>query len=214
VSLAPFVNRPLNFRKGWLGDLPLAHFDAGQHKIHGVPFEVLGGHSRKDCGAIVFRSMANKTGNSRVLPSRLRIPIGTRALSIYVLHGCGYSRFLASFARYDFFAGSKSLGSVPVVALGYPPHGCDAERFEKEAQKANIQDWWPDFPHVDFSNARRAPVVEGDAGDTNRHVFLYTLEWKNPFPGRKVTHMEIMSDPNQPTTLGVLAVSALTGSGK
>jgi len=209
VSLDPFVNRPLNFRKGWLGDLPLAHFAAGKHKIHGVPFQVLGGHSRKDCGAIVFRSMANKTGKARSLPSRVRVPIGTRALSIYILHGCGYSRFLAPFARYDFFAGSKRLGSVPLVALGYPPPGCDAEQFEREARKANIQDWWPDFPHIDFPDARRVPVMEVEAADANRHVFLYTLEWKNPFPRRKVTHMEITVDSGQPTTLGVVAVSFL-----
>lgn len=214
VSLKPFVNRPLNFRKGWLGDLPLANFFAGKHKIHGIPFDVLGGHSRVDCGAIVFRSTANKTGNSRALPTRLRIPIGSVALSVYVLHGCGFTRFLSPFARYEFFAGRTRLGSVPLVSLGYPPPGCEVRDFEKESTKANIQDWWQDFPHIDFPNARRAPVMEEDGGDANRHVYLYTLEWKNPFPGRRVSHMEITVDPGQPTTLGVLAISLLTPPAK
>lgn len=209
VDLAEFVNRPLNFRKGWLGDLPLTNFAIGRHKIHGVPFEVLGGHARGDCGVIVFRSTSNKTGNSRALPSRLRIPIETTAQAIYILHGCGYSRYLSPFAQYDFYAGRKHLGSVPLVSLGYPPPDGDTRNFEKEAMKANIQDWWSDFPHLDFPSAWRAPVLEGKTEYPDRNVYLYTLEWKNPFPGRTITHMEIAVDAEKPTTLGVLAISAL-----
>lgn len=209
VDLVEFVNRPLNFRKGWLGDLPLTNFATGRHKIHGVPFEVLGGHAREDCGAIVFRSTSNKTGNSRALPSQLRIPIEKTAQAIYILHGCGYSRYLSPFAQYDFYAGRKLLGSMPLVSLGYPPPDGDTRNFEKEAMKANIQDWWPDFPHLDFPSAWRAPVIEGKTEYPDRNVYLYTLEWKNPSPGRKITHMEITVDAEKPTTLGVLAVSAL-----
>ncbi len=209
VNLVEFVNRPLNFRKGWLGDLPLTNFATGRHKIHGVPFEVLGGHAREDCGAIVFRSTSNKTGNSRVLPSRLRIPIETTAQAIYILHGCGYSRYLSPFAQYDFYAGRKHVGSVPLVSLGYPPPDGDTRNFAKEAMKANIQDWWSDFPHLDFPSAWRAPVVEGKTEYLDRNVYLYTLEWKNPFPGRTISHMEIAVDAEKPTTLGVLAISAL-----
>ncbi|WP_075078413.1 substrate-binding domain-containing protein [Terrimicrobium sacchariphilum] len=209
IDIEAFVNRPLNFRKGWLGDLPLTNFATGRHKIHGVPFQVLGGHAREDCGVIVFRSTSNKTGNSRVLPSRLRIPIDTTALAIYILHGCGYSRYLSPFAQYDFYAGRRHLGSVPLVSLGYPPPDGDTRNFEKEAMKANIQDWWSDFPHLDFPHAWRAPVMEGKTEYLDRNVYLYTLEWRNPFPGRTITHMEIAVDAEKPTTLGVLAVSAL-----
>lgn len=209
VDLAEFVNRPLNFRKGWLGDLPLTNFATGRHKIHGVPFKVLGGHAREDCGAIVFRSTSNKTGNSRALPSRLRIPIETSALAVYILHGCGYSRYLSPFAQYDFYAGRRHLGSVPLVSLGYPPPDGDTRNFEKEAMRANIQDWWSDFPHLDFPCAWRAPVMEEKTGYLDRNVYLYTLEWRNPFPGRTITHMEIAVDAEKPTTLGVLAISLL-----
>ncbi|HEY9250118.1 MAG TPA: substrate-binding domain-containing protein [Rariglobus sp.] len=213
IDLASFVNRPLNFRKGWLGDLPLAHMDAGKHVIHGVHFRTLGGHSRKECGAIIFRSMTNATGNSRALPASVRIPVEARARALYVLHGCGYTRFVSPFATYAFYAGEKLLGSVPLVALGKPPPECDAARFERESRKANIQDWWPDFPHIDFTNARRAPVVEGGAdGAASRHAFLYTLEWINPFPKLKVSHLTITVDTNQSTTLGVLAISVLANA--
>lgn len=213
VDLAPFVNRPLNYRKGWMGDLPLAHFDAGKHVIHGVPFQVLGGTSRTDPGGIIFRSLTNETGNSVGLPSRLKIPIEAKAVAVYFLHGCGYTRLLSRFATYAFYAGSKRLGSVPLVALGQPPHDWDAAQLEKNAQKANIQDWWPDFPHVDFPGARQAPVVPVNEEDmTHRNAFLYTLEWQNPFPELKISHMEITVDSEQSTTLGVLAISVLAKS--
>ena len=210
IDLAPFVNRPLHYRKGWMGDLPLTHFGAGKHMIHGIPFQVLGGPARTDHGAVVFRSRTNETGNSRGLPARLKIPIGAKATVIYVLHGCGYSRFLSPFAAYDFYAGTKRLGSVPLVALGQPPHDWDAAHFERDSQKANIQDWWSDFPHVDFPNARQAPIVPSDDNDTtHRYAYLYTLEWKNPFPNLKITHLEITVDADQSTTLGLIAVTCL-----
>lgn len=214
VDLSSFVNRPLNYRKGWLGDLPLTHFGSGKHVIHGVPFQVLGGPARTDQGAIVFRSRTNETGNSRGLPSRLKIPVGTKATAIYILHGCGYTRFLSPFATYDFYSGTKRLGSVPIVALGQPPHDWDASQFGRESQKANIQDWWGDFPHVDFPNARQAPIVPPDEETVaRRYAFLYTLEWKNPFPNRRVTHMEITVDADQSTTLGLIAATCLKKDG-
>ncbi len=75
--------------------------------------------------------------------------------------------------------------------------------------KANIQDWWADFPHLDFPNAWRAPVTEGKPDHPDPHVYLYTLEWRNPTPSQAITHMEISVDAEKPTTLGVLAISAL-----
>jgi DNA-binding LacI/PurR family transcriptional regulator len=210
IDLAPFVNRPLNYRKGWLGDLPLAHLSAGKHVIHGIPFQLLGGPARSDRGAIVFRSKINETGNSRGLPSRVKIPVGMKATGIYILHGCGYTRFLTPFATYDFYAGTRLLGSVPMVALGQPPYDWNAAQFGRDSQKANIQDWWSDFPHVDFPGARQAPIVPTDDKDaTNRYAFLYTLEWNNPMPLLTVTHVEITADSGQSTTLGVLAISVL-----
>lgn len=210
VDLTPFVNRPLNFRKGWLGDLPLKHLAAGMHTIHGVPFQILSGRSRKDQGAVVFRSMNNETGNGQTLPSSVVIPIARKAVSIYVLHGCGYARYLNEFATYEFYAGEKCLGAVPLVALGRPPPGYDAGQFERDSLQANIQDWWPDYTHIDYRHARRVPIVEDENDHAlQRHVYLYTLEWTNPFPNLTVTHMKITVDARQSTTLGMLAVSVL-----
>lgn len=210
VNLLPFVNRSLNYRKGWFGDLPLAHFGAGRHHIHGVPFDVQGGYGRNDRGVIIFRSRTNERGNARELPSRVKIPVNSKAAAIYVLHGCGYTRFLSPFATYAFYSGAKKLGEVSLVALGRPRYDWNSAQFEKDSKRANIQDWWGDFPHVDFPGARQAPILPPDDEiKVNRYAYLYTLEWRNPHPGRTVTHMEIKVDNDQSTTLGVIAITVL-----
>jgi hypothetical protein len=55
-----------------------------------------------------------------------------------------------------------------------------------------------------------APIVESEGEEAlPRHVYLYTLEWLNPHPETKITHLEISVDPEQATTLGLLALSIL-----
>lgn len=210
IDLTPHVNRPLDYRRGWLGDKPLKHFPAGQHRIHGIPFEVLGGTKQTSCGAVIFRSTVNFTGGKKELPTRQTILIGTKAFAVYILHGCGYTRALHEFATYTFYSDGEALGTVPLVSLGQTPPDFDPENYVPEAFPANIQDWWADYIHIDFPNARRVPIIDkNDQGKTRRRVCLYTLEWINPFPEKEITHLEISVDPNQSTTLGLLAVSVL-----
>ncbi|MEZ0216610.1 MAG: substrate-binding domain-containing protein [Rariglobus sp.] len=208
VDLRPFANRPLRFRRGWLGDLPLLSLPLGLREMHGVPFEIMGGPKRADMGAVVFRSAVNQTGNARKLPDMLSIPIGSRAEAVYILHGCGYAKPLEAFARYTFHGAKGPLGMVRLVSLGRQKN--DGQLAETAAAaKANIQDWWSDFPHVDFPHSRMVPLIDDEDSPIKRHVFLYTLEWINPFPGRVVTHLEITADPSVPTTLGVLAITVV-----
>jgi hypothetical protein len=209
VDLTEQLNRPLNFRRGWLGDRPLTQLNPGRQVFHGVPFQILGGNHRSDCGVIVLKSLNNTMGNGQPLKSSVRIEINSRASAIYVLHGCGYCKYLKQFATYAFFEGEQCLAEVPMVALGRPQAGNDA----LEIAQANIQDWWPDFPPCDFPHARMAPLVdEAHTESTGRHVSLYTLEWINPAPEKEISHIEITSDPNQSTTLGVLGITILLPS--
>jgi DNA-binding LacI/PurR family transcriptional regulator len=213
VDLSSHVNRPLNFRRGWLGDLPLKHFNPGRHQLHGVPFDVLGGSSRSDCGAVVFQSLINTTGSAKKLPSTLRIEIDQKVSAIYFLHGCGYAKHRHPFASYSFFAGKKRLAEVPLVALGKSPPDITPETLSEAISRANIQDWWPDYPHYEFPHARVVPLLENENPEAvHRHVFLYTLEWINPNPKSTVSHLVIRSDIEQSTTLGLLAISVLKTS--
>ena len=210
LNLKSLVNRPLNFRRGWLGDLPLKHFDPGEHVIHGVPFQILGGPSRSDCGAVIFQSRVNTMGNAQELPQHMQIPIESKVKAIYFLHGCGYARFLKPFATYGFYRGKKQVDEISLVPLGQPPPNFNFSTPTPDFSKANIQDWWPDLPQVDFPHARMAPIKKGTSSDAApRHIYLYTLEWVNPSPEKPINYLEISVDSAQSTTLGLLAVSVL-----
>lgn len=210
VDLGKFVNRPLGFRRGWFGDLPLKNLPSGEQVIHGVPFQVLGGKTRTDCGAIVLQSLVNTTGRAKKLPDRLKIPVSKKAGAIYILHGCGYSQFLNRFAIYSFYSGKKKIGEIPMVSLGNPGPEMNDVELSRAVEQSNIQDWWSDYPHYDFPQARMAPILEQvKVESVQRHSYLYTLEWLNPTPATLVTHIEIASLPNQSTTLGVLAISLI-----
>lgn len=210
LSLAEKVNRPLNFRRGWLGDLPLGSLPPGMHTFHGVPFRVLGGPTRRDRGAIVFQSLRNSTGGTAKLPTKVRIPVNFRAKALYILHGCGYVKPLARFASYAFFQKKRALGTIPLVALGQPLPGAATWELAEAILEANIQDWWPDYPHCNFRQARMVPLADSrSAGPVRGHVYLYTIEWINPFPEIPISHIEIEADPAQSATLGVLAISVL-----
>lgn len=210
LDLSGLVNRPLHFRRGWLGDLPLRQFPPGEHELHGVPFQILGGKKRSNGGAIIFHSATNTTGNAQPLPDNLRIPVGCKAEAIYVLHGCGFAKVLQPFARYRFMGAGECLGEIPLVSLGQPSADYDPMSIRPGDPVANIQDWWPDFPHSDFPNARMVPIREnGEDSRLPRHVFLYTCEWVNPHPDKVVETLEITVDPATSTTLGMLAVTVL-----
>lgn len=209
LDLRPYVNRPLNFRRGWLGDLPLKQFPPGRREIHGVPFDILGGNRRADRGAIVFQSAVNTVGDSRPLPDRLVIPIRSKVKAAYILHGCGYAKFLQPFACYSFHRTKSRIARVPLVSLGQPPAGFSLKTLKPTAAQPNIQDWWSDYPHPDFPSARRVPVKETNEAGISDYVCLYTLEWINPSPDARVSRLEITSDPDVATSLGVLAITLL-----
>lgn len=209
LDLRPHVNRPLNFRRGWLGDLPLNQFPPGRRDIHGVPFDILGGIRRSECGAVVFQSAVNTVGNARQLPDRLIIPVRSKVKAAYILHGCGYARFLQPFACYSFHGPKSRIASIPLVSLGKPPAGFSLKTMNPGDPSPNIQDWWSDYPHPDFPSAHRVPVKETNADGISDYVCLYTLEWINPSPDTRVSHLEITTNPDIATSLGVLAITLL-----
>ncbi|SDT88503.1 DNA-binding transcriptional regulator, LacI/PurR family [Verrucomicrobium sp. GAS474] len=210
LDLQPHMNRPLNYRRGWLGDLPLKHIPPGLHSIHGVPFHIRGGPRRSDCGAVIFQSTVNVQGSARELPSALRVPVEAKVRALYFLHGCGYARFLRPFGAYRFYRGQKRIGEIPLVPLGQPPAEYPSGVLSPAFLKANIQDWWSDLPHFDLPGARVAPFNQSEPTDAaQRHAYLYTLEWINPEPEKPLDEIEVAIDPTQSTTLGLLAISAL-----
>lgn len=210
ISLKKHLNRPLNYRRGWLGDLPLRNLGTGKQRIHGIVFNIENEQTRATQGAVVFRSLKNSTGCGKPLPERIKVKVGCHAKAIYILHSCGFATFLNSFARYDFHSRSGIVDSVPLVVLGERPHEMNAKEWNDAISKANIQDWWPDCLQTDFTHAKRA-IVAQDKETLESHRYIYTLEWVNPHPEEEVDFVEIRVDPMQPTTLGIIAMSVFKG---
>jgi hypothetical protein len=52
-------------------------------------------------------------------------------------------------------------------------------------------------------------VVTADGDPFEYERYLYTLEWENPHPKHALQEIRISSNPSQPATLGVLAITLL-----
>jgi hypothetical protein len=135
--------------------------------------------------------------NGAEAPVKVRLPASGPAVAVYFLHGCGYGAAAARFAEYVFLMASGKRHVVPMRVLGLDGGG---------ESGANIQDWWPSYPHREFSSAHRYVVTEG--GDPAFYErYLYTLEWVNPDPKDALVAVEVRSVPEVDATLGVLAVT-------
>ncbi len=148
----------------WLGDVPLRNLKPGRHTIHGIPFQVSGGNNRKDCGVIVLQSLVNSEGKARKAPHQGEVP--HRPARSRHLHPARLRllKVPQPLCRLLVYNGKKKLGEVPIISLGKPPPEITPSEMKQALQTANIQDWWPDYPHFDFPHSRFAPIAGGRLG--------------------------------------------------
>jgi DNA-binding LacI/PurR family transcriptional regulator len=199
LDLKTHANRSLTRQNGWLGQFPLLHMAPGRQLVHGVPFDVINEQKNGGRAAIVPRSLRISAGQA-VSPVKVTIPVGMPVKAVYFLHGCGFVGTQTPFAWYDFALKGKRTVTVPLVARGLGKMD--------DGQTPNIQDWWSDFPQIDGPGV--LPLVVTENGDPFLYErYLYTLEWENPHPDAVLDAIHISSNPVQPTTLGVLAVTVL-----
>ena len=200
LDLSGYANRSLTRQNGWLGQFPLLHLAAGRQIVHGVPFEVIDEKTNHGQAAVVLRSQRAAGGQSAP-PVQITLPVGRRVKAVYFLHGCGFASTPAPFAWYDFVLEGRRTVSVPLVARGLGP-------LQEGDEKPNIQDWWSDFPQIEGPGV--LPMVVTQDGDPFLYErYLYTLEWVSPQPDAVLGEIRISSNPTQPTTLGLLAVTLL-----
>ncbi|TVR53069.1 MAG: GntR family transcriptional regulator [Puniceicoccaceae bacterium] len=200
LDLSGVVNRPVQFRRGWLGDQPLLNLPPGERAFHGVPFHILGGKNHQDNGVLVLRSRHNQTSQLEPLPSRVAIPVGAKTRAVYFLHGCGYASSTEAFAAYTIHTSKGRKHQIPLVPLSW--------RHPDNAPEANIQDWWSDFPQHDLPHALKAVITE-DGDPFLYERYLYTLEWVHPDPTDPVRQIVISSPGSSEAALAVLAISVL-----
>ncbi len=204
VPLGALANRSLRRPHGWLGHLPLLNLGSGSLRVHGIDFSVLDERTNRGRSVVVLRSSRFPPTSRRSLPAEIVLPVGRKVRAVYFLHGCGYAGERVPFAWYDFRVAGRPPVSLPLVARGVgPAHSPDTP-------PANIQDWWPEFPQFNAEGVRHLAVTEnGDPFAYER--YLYTLEWVNPAGDAVLEEIRIRSNPAVPTTLGLLAVTLLTG---
>jgi AraC-like DNA-binding protein len=183
----------------WFGDIPLYLPQAGLTSIHGVPFLIL--NEQKGPSFVLMRSQnLEKDARGKKLPIRVQLPVKRLVRAAYFLHACGWGAQFGPFATYRLVYSDKSVAEQPVVVLA----GTHPE--EADGCKANIQDWF-----FSWEQLRRPHVKPYDATPTSAPAresqYLYTLEWINPHPEKKVNFLEIESDPKRAATLAVLAIS-------
>ena len=204
VDLREVANRPLTGAGAWLGDA-FPELAPGRRTIHGVPLEVIDGKTNGNRAAVVLRSARAQTSGSQPLAVAVTLPVGRRARTIFVLHGCAGETRFAPVGRYDLIYEDGTTAGLDVVPLGNAPE--DEVRLVERQRLASIQDWRPEFPHFAGSRARQAMVVDPDA-PAGRIRYLYTLRWPNPHPEKTIQVIRLATaDPDQEVTLGVLAIT-------
>jgi len=202
LDLSHVVNRSLHRPHGWLGHLPLKNLPPGHKRIHGVDFDLIDEHANEGKAVLVMQSSRGGTPGRNPLPSKVNLPVNRKVSAVYLLHGCGFVSDPTPFAWYDFHQSGGRVSTVPLVPKGI------ASPDDPAAQAANIQDWWADFPQFDADNVRHLVLAEnGDPYDYER--FLYTYEWVNPNPEIPLLSIQVRSNPQEPTTLGLLAITVL-----
>ncbi len=202
ISLCPLANGYFSLGdRPWFGDVPLILAEPGLQRIHGVPFLIL--NENKGPSFILMRSgRLESDALNKKLPSKVRIPLSRKLHFIYFLHACGWGAAFGPFASYRLIYTDKSYVELPLVVLaGTHPD-------ETDGSQANIQDW-----HFSWEQMNRPYAKAFDATPTSNpsleSQYLYTLEWINPQPQKKVACLEIHSNPDKSTTLAVLAISVM-----
>jgi DNA-binding LacI/PurR family transcriptional regulator len=205
LDLRSVVNRSLHRPHGWLGHLPLQNLPPGRRTIHGVPFDLIDEAGNDGRAALVMQSSRGLPAGRSSLPSKAVLPVNAKVRAVYFLHGCGFAADATPFAWYDFTYADHKSCSLTLVPLGITPASPDA----MACPAPNIQDWWADFPQFDAPHVRHL-VLTGNGDPHEYERYLYTLEWVNDRPDIPLQSIGIRTDTNEPTTLGVLAVTILT----
>jgi DNA-binding LacI/PurR family transcriptional regulator len=200
LDLRVAANRSLHRPHGWLGHLPLKNLEPGTRRIHGVDFDLMDESANNGRAVLVMQSSRALPGARNPMPAKVVLSVGRRVRAVYFLHGCGFADEPVPFAWYDFANAAKHTFSVPLVPLGV------ADR--RDVPAANIQDWWADFPQFDADRVKHL-VLAGNGDPYEYERYLYTYEWVNPEPDAPLTSITVRSNPDEPTTLGLLAVTLL-----
>jgi len=191
VNLQGYMNRPLKGEDAFIGAGSMGILP-GRHEIHGVPFEIADQNRNNGSSCIILKSEKFKD-----YPAKIEIPLDMKAKAVYFLHGCGWIPSIGKTGEYRFIYSDETENKVDIIADDPIP---------QLDTKSNICDWWPAYQQIEKENAKKVIVV-GEEGTR----YLYTLQWLNPEPEKKIKKIILESNLSTTGTMGILAVTALLG---
>ena len=204
LALKPFANRALVGRDAWIcSGHQLKQLGAGVHRIHGVPFRVIEQERNAGRVAIMLKPPMMPVNGGRPAPDSVAIPVNRACRAVYVLHGAGFAAKREKAAEYRFVYEDGAVATREIWTLG--SFVKDRRKMAKLRQTSAIQDWWPTAVHFENAHARR--VIVAQRGHAPEHRVLYTLEWLNPHPKKRLTEIQLQSMPGVSAVLLVVSIT-------
>ena len=122
----------------------------------------------------------------------IHLRLERHAALVYFLHACVDAREHGVVAHYHFDYEDGSRATAEVIAHGVGAH---AGLAELRAKDSNVQE-------------RQVVITSPDEPDLYKR-FLYTFQWRNPHPERRIHALRIVAAPDSSATLIVLAITTV-----
>jgi Right handed beta helix region len=190
----------------------LKHLPPGEHKIQGVPYQVIDESSNKGKGVVALKSKYNMRQKISDAPRELSIPINQKVAAVYILHGAGWCAWKhEKIGQYSLVYEDGTESAVDLVAFG---KGSEHRAiFERLALDSNIADWYPTIgTKLNNPNAKLALIVD-PKNPAAYHRYIYTLQLLNPSPEKTVKALKLVSEPSKGPALLIIGATALTIKG-
>jgi beta-galactosidase len=191
--------KPDDNRGGWTDSGPVYDLDPfglgyGMVKLYGVPFRIIDPAVNNNKSMITMRS-GWKT--DKYFPEQVTIPVNRQARALYFFHSGSYAAThwgMGASRRYEVVYSDGTKIRIPLICAG---------------GHENIGNWmWNpsgSVPLLDTSSAKPVPVNIGNATR-----YLFTLEWLNPFSGKKIKEIKVVSTNDKKWfTVVVLGITGL-----
>jgi len=199
ANLLPVVNRNSQGRRSWLPNHPFAHLPVGPVVMHGIRFEVLNG--RTNVHNFLHLAGPRSLPRRKPLPTQAEIPLQSTADYLCFLHACGFAQPETEMGAYRIYYANGQRRSIPLITRG--------PLATSDSSKANLQDWWPDFPSIRGERFRPYVLTGEDEDPFEYERSLYTLVWKNPLPNRRIEKVAIVLGPETGSHLALFAITRL-----
>ena len=184
---------------GWTDSGPVYDLEPfgpgyGIVKFYGVPFKIINPATNNNKTMLTMKSGWKV---DKHFPAQVTIPVHSNARALYFFHGSSYAGThwgMGAARRYEIVYNDGTKRRIPLICAG---------------GHENIGNWmWlpsGSVPLVDTSSAKPVPIMIGNA-----RRYLFTLEWINPQPKKKIKAVNVITTNDKKWfTVVVLGITGL-----